>query len=87
MQDEEEILKKIHKLMNEQWEAGYVLDMDVRPESHFKADLNYDSLDTVELLMKVEKEFEINIPDGEAVDIETVADMINSIQHHLARKS
>jgi len=42
-------------------------------------DLGADSLDTVELIMELEKEFDINIPDDEAEKIQTVADAIRAI--------
>ena len=50
---------------------------EVTPEASFTGDLGADSLDTVELIMEFEKEFEINIPDEKAEDIKTVADAIS----------
>jgi acyl carrier protein len=49
-------------------------------ESHFVNDLGADSLDTVELVMELEEEFDINIPDDVAEKIQTVGEAINHIQ-------
>lgn len=48
-------------------------------ESNFTRDLGADSLDTVELIMEIEKEFKITITDNEAEDIVTVGDVINCV--------
>lgn len=52
----------------------------VSPESHFVNDLGADSLDTVELVMELEDEFEINIPDDAAEKIQTVGQAIEFIE-------
>jgi acyl carrier protein len=49
---------------------------DVTNEASFQDDLGADSLDTVELIMEFEKEFDISIPDEEAEKIATVGDAI-----------
>lgn len=48
----------------------------------FTTDLGADSLDTVELIMAFEKEFDLQIPDEEAEKITTVGDAINYIEAH-----
>lgn len=48
--------------------------------SHFINDLGADSLDTVELVMELEEEFDINIPDDVAEKIQTVGEAINHIE-------
>ncbi|MCW1887218.1 acyl carrier protein [Luteolibacter flavescens] len=48
----------------------------VKPESRFVEDLGADSLDTVELVMAVEEEFDLPIPDEEAANLRTVGDLI-----------
>ena len=53
---------------------------EVKPEASFIDDLGADSLDTVELIMAFEEEFEIEIPDEEAEKIKTVGDAIKHIQ-------
>ncbi len=52
----------------------------VSPETSFVNDLGADSLDTVELVMELEEEFNINIPDDAAEKIETVGQAIEFIQ-------
>ena len=49
-------------------------------EASFTNDLGADSLDTVELIMELEKEFDIQIPDDEAEKIATVGDAIKFVQ-------
>ena len=51
------------------------------PEASFTNDLGADSLDTVELIMELEKEFDLSIPDEEAEKIVTVGDAIAFIEN------
>jgi acyl carrier protein len=51
-------------------------ESEVKPEATFTNDLGADSLDTVELIMELEKEFNITIPDDQAEKIVTVSDAI-----------
>ncbi|HKI45466.1 MAG TPA: acyl carrier protein [Balneolales bacterium] len=55
-------------------------ESEVTPEANFTNDLGADSLDTVELIMEFEKEFNISIPDEDAENIATVADAIDYIK-------
>ena len=52
----------------------------ITPATSFINDLGADSLDTVELVMEFEDEFDINIPDEDAEKIQTVGDAINYIK-------
>jgi acyl carrier protein len=52
----------------------------VKPETSFVNDLGADSLDTVELVMELEEEFDINIPDDAAEKIQTVGEAIDFIE-------
>lgn len=54
----------------------------VNPESRFVLDLGADSLDTVELVMALEEEFEIEIPDEEAEKITTLRQAIAYVEEH-----
>ena len=53
---------------------------EVKPEATFTNDLGADSLDTVELIMELEKEFNITIPDDQAEKNVTVADAISYVE-------
>ena len=57
-------------------------EAEVTPEAKFIDDLGADSLDTVELVMALEEEFGIEIPDEDAEKITTVRDAISYIQEH-----
>ncbi|MEZ4887244.1 MAG: acyl carrier protein [Chitinophagales bacterium] len=57
-----------------------VEEVDVTPEANFINDLGADSLDTVELIMEFEKEFDISIPDEDAEKITTVKEAIDYLQ-------
>ncbi|UCF38587.1 MAG: acyl carrier protein [Acidobacteriota bacterium] len=59
-----------------------VNESDVTGEAHFVDDLGADSLDTVELVMKLEEDFDIEIPDEDAEKIQTVQDAISYIEAH-----
>ena len=58
-----------------------VEESQVTPEASFTNDLGADSLDTVELIMELEKEFDLQIPDDEAEKIVTVGDAIAFIEN------
>lgn len=55
---------------------------DIKPEASFVEDLGADSLDTVELVMALEEEFETEIPDEEAEKISTVQSAVDYIKAH-----
>ena len=57
-------------------------ESQVTPEANFTSDLGADSLDTVELIMELEKEFNISIPDDQAEKIATVGDAIAYIEEN-----
>jgi acyl carrier protein len=71
------IEKRVKKIVVEQ--LG-VKEESVTPESSFVDDLGADSLDTVELVMALEEEFEAEIPDEDAEKIRTVQDAIDYIR-------
>ncbi len=57
-------------------------EKEVTPEASFTNDLGADSLDTVELIMEFEKEFNIAIPDDQAEKISTVGDAVAYIENN-----
>jgi acyl carrier protein len=57
-------------------------EKQVNPEASFIDDLGADSLDTVELVMALEEEFDVEIPDEDAEKIGTVQNAINYIKDH-----
>ena len=59
----------------------------ITPETSFVNDLGADSLDTVELVMELEEEFDINIPDDAAEKIQTVGQAIEHIEKSAAKSS
>jgi acyl carrier protein len=59
---------------------------EITRETSFVNDLNADSLDTVELVMELEDEFEMSIPDEEAEKIQTVGQAIDYINEHRGKK-
>lgn len=68
--------ERVKKIVCEQLGAK---EEDVTPQASFVDDLGADSLDTVELVMALEEEFETEIPDEEAEKIATVQDAISYI--------
>ncbi len=59
-----------------------VEESEVTNEASFTNDLGADSLDTVELIMEFEKEFNISIPDDQAEKISTVGDAVVYVEQH-----
>ena len=55
-------------------------ESEVTPEASFTNDLGADSLDTVELIMEFEKEFDISIPDEQAENIQTVGQTVSYLE-------
>ena len=55
---------------------------EVKPESNFVEDLDADSLDLVELIMALEDEYDVTIPDEDAQNIRTIADAVAYIETH-----
>jgi acyl carrier protein len=74
-----DIAKRVKEIVAEQ--LG-VEESQVSTESSFMDDLGADSLDTVELVMALEEEFDIEIPDEDAEKIQTVNDAIEYITDH-----
>ena len=72
----EEIKDKVIQIISEQLGKD---ESEIKMSSHFIEDLDADSLDTVELVMALEEEFEIDIPDEAAEKITTVQSAVDFI--------
>lgn len=77
--EEGAIFEKVKKVIVEQLSAS---PDEVTREASFVDDLGADSLDTVELVMALEEEFDMEIPDEEAEKIRTVGDAATYILNH-----
>ena len=75
----ENIEQRVKKVVAEQLGVN---EADIKNESSFVDDLGADSLDTVELVMALEEEFECEIPDDEAEKITTVQQAIDYVLAH-----
>lgn len=73
---EDEIRDKVVKIVSEQMGVD---QKEITMETSFVNDLNADSLDTVELVMEFEDQFELSIPDEEAEKIQTVGAAVQFI--------
>ena len=76
----EEIFEKVKAIIVEQ--LG-VADTAVTMEASFIDDLGADSLDLVELVMAIEEEFDIEIPDSDAEKVVTVGDVVDYIKENV----
>lgn len=74
------VLEKVKHILAEQFD---VEEDKVTAEMSIADDLGADSLDVVDLLMSVEDEFEIEVPDGEIDNVKTVGDLVNYIEEHM----
>ena len=73
------IESKVKSIIADQLGKG---ESEIKLDSRFIEDLGADSLDIVELVMAMEEEFEIEIPDEEAENIKSVGDAVNYINTH-----
>jgi len=80
--NEAEIFDKVKKIVIEQLSVEPA--EKVTPQANFANDLNADSLDTVELVMALEEEFDIEIPDEAAEQITTVQQTVDYITNKVA---
>ncbi|MCL8207820.1 MAG: acyl carrier protein [Actinomycetia bacterium] len=79
MADKDAVFDKVKEIIVDQ--LGVEED-EVTPEAHFVEDLGADSLDIVELVMALEEEFGLEIPDEEAEKISTVNDAVEYIREN-----
>jgi acyl carrier protein len=74
-----DVVKRVKEIIAEQLGVD---EVQVVSEASFMDDLGADSLDTVELVMALEEEFDIEIPDEDAEKIQTVQDAVDYITEH-----
>lgn len=79
--DLSEAMEKVRTVISKQLDLDKA---DLVPSAHILDDLGADSLDVVELVMALEQEFDLEIPDEEAEQIETVGDIFKYIEEKLA---
>lgn len=77
---QEEIFSKIKDILVDQLSAE---EDEIKMDSNFIDDLNADSLDIVELVMAMESEFDIEIPDEDAEKIKTVEDAVSYVKERM----
>jgi acyl carrier protein len=77
--NKEEIFEKVKSIIIDQLSVN---EENITMEATFVDDLSADSLDIVELIMSLEEQFEIEIPDNDAEKIVTVGDVVDYIEKH-----
>ena len=83
MPNQAQVAEKVIAIVSEQLSVDKA---EISKETSFVNDLGADSLDTVELVMELEDEFDMNIPDDEAEKLQTVGQAIDFIQAQLGAK-
>lgn len=73
------VLEKVKAILSEQFD---VEEDSITPDTNIADDLGADSLDVVDLLMSIEDEFEIEIPDEEVENLKTVGELVRYIEDH-----
>jgi acyl carrier protein len=79
-----DIEEKVKAIINDKLRKE---EKEITPQTSFKNDLGTDSLDMVELVMEFEKEFNIVIPDDDAVNITTVGEAIEYIRKNIEQRT
>lgn len=74
------VLEKVAEILAAQFE---VEAETITADTDFVQDLNADSLDVVDMLMSLEDEFDVEIPDEEIENIHTVGDLVTFIEEHM----
>jgi len=74
-----DLASKVHAIIADKLGVD---EADIKSEASFTNDLGADSLDTVELIMEFEKEFDLTIPDEDAEKIATVGDAVSYLTEH-----
>ena len=78
-----EVAEKIIEIIAEKLDKS---KDEIGADKSFQNDLGADSLDTVELMMDIEDEFDLSVPEEEAQKLVTVGDAIKYVEDHIAKK-
>lgn len=78
--NQEEIFKKIQKLLSAQFDVS---EDKITMQTDIAKDLGVDSLDVIDILMSVEYEFKIEVPDEDAENVKTVEQMVEYVKNKL----
>ena len=74
------VLEKVKMILSNQFE---VEQDTITPETNIQEDLGADSLDVVDMLMSLEDEFDVEIPDEKIETLRTVGEVVSYIEEHL----
>ena len=74
------VLEKVKMILSNQFD---VEEDSITPETNIADDLGADSLDLVELIMALEDEFEVEVPDDEIENIKTVGELVKYIESNM----
>ncbi|MBO4725408.1 MAG: acyl carrier protein [Firmicutes bacterium] len=74
------VFDKIKEIIMEQINVG---EDAVTMDTHLMRDLEADSLDAVEIIMAIEDEYDIEIPDEEAENFQSVGDLVRYVEEHI----
>ena len=84
MAERSEVAERIIEIVSEKMDKP---KEEIAEEKSFVNDLGADSLDTVELMMDIEDEFDLSIPEEEAQKIVTIGDAIKYVEEHAGQKA
>lgn len=73
------VLEKVKAILASQFDED---EDNITPETRLQEDLNADSLDVVDLIMNIQDEFEVEIPDEDVEKIKTVGALVEYIENH-----
>ena len=73
------VLEKVKAILASQFDED---EDNITPETRLQEDLNADSLDVVDLIMNIQDEFEVEIPDEDVENIKTVGALVEYIENH-----
>ena len=73
------VVEKVKAILASQFDED---EDNITPETRLQEDLNADSLDVVDLIMNIQDEFEVEIPDEDVENIKTVGALVEYIENH-----